>query len=162
MVGFSHPMMLYQCLVQVCMFPSCLVIHFCLSQFSLQFLSVCLPVDEGAEDEVGPLHSGLRYGPAAAGVRCKFLTPSISVSVPDDEPYNSDEENYVHLLFSSEWTEARTQPSVTAQCGEVLLRCEGEQSTVPLFSFSPPTSHTTFISTFTFRDCFDPGLSLTF
>lgn len=124
---------------------SCLL-SFCLSKFSLQSLSVYLFIDEGAEDEVGPLHSGSWCGLATTGKRHKFLTPSISVSVPDDEPCNSDEEYYEHPLFSSEWTDSGMPVSATAQSPEALLdHDEGEQSMVPLSSSSPPPCHIHFI-----------------
>ncbi|KAJ6665325.1 hypothetical protein lerEdw1_004374, partial [Lerista edwardsae] len=110
---------------------------------SLQSLSVCLFVDEGAEDEVGPLHSSSWYGPATTGKRHKFLTPSISVSVPDDEPYNSDEEYYEHPLFSSEWTDAGTPLSATAQSAEALLDHEEVLLSLHVSILSPflPSTH---------------------
>ncbi|KAM9380618.1 microtubule-associated protein 2 [Phaethornis superciliosus] len=43
------------------------------------------------------------------------------VSVPDEEPYNSDEEYYEHPLFSSEWTGSSSHPSATVKSTEVLL-----------------------------------------
>ncbi|XP_035249549.1 microtubule-associated protein 2 isoform X20 [Anguilla anguilla] len=43
--------------------------------------------------------------------RCKFLAPSISVSVPDDDPSHSDEEYYEHPLFSPEWSRHGSRPS---------------------------------------------------
>ncbi|KAL8183720.1 UNVERIFIED_CONTAM: hypothetical protein K2H54_049453 [Gekko kuhli] len=55
------------------------------------------------------------------GTRHKFLTPSISVSVPDDEPYNSDEEYFEHLWFSSKQTDAGTPAGATAQSAGALL-----------------------------------------
>lgn len=109
----------------------------------LQFLSVCLFVDAGAEDKVGPLPLCPGCGPAASREWRKGLAPSISVSVPDDEPYNSDEEYYEHPLFSSEWTGSSTHPSATVKSTEVLLGYdEGELSMVPFCSSSPlPTCH---------------------
>lgn len=114
---------------------------FCLSV--LRFLSVCLFVDAGAEDKVGPLPLCPGCGPAASREWRKRLAPSISVSVPDDEPYNSDEEYYEHPLFSSEWTGSSTHPSATVKSTEVLLGYdEGEPSMVPFCSSSPlPTCH---------------------
>lgn len=114
---------------------------FCLSV--LQFLSVCLFVDAGAEDKVGPLPLCPGCGPAASREWRKGLAPSISVSVADDEPYNSDEEYYEHPLFSSEWTGSCTHPSATVKSTEVLLGYdEGELSMVPFCSSSPlPTCH---------------------
>lgn len=111
----------------------------CLVQFSLQFLPVCLFVDEGAEDQVGPLHRFPSHEPATSGERRRLLAPSISVSVPEDEPYNSDEEYYEHPLFSSEWTSVL--PSVTAHSAEVHLGQEkGEPSMGPFCSSSPACS----------------------
>ena len=87
---------------------------------------MCLFVDEGAEDQVGHLHRFPSHEPATSGERRGLLAPSISVSVPDDEPYNSDEEYYEHPLFSSEWTSV--PPSVTAQSAQAHLGQEkGEQ-----------------------------------
>lgn len=124
-----------------CVHPvlSCL----CLSVCPAVFVCVCLFVDEGAEDKVGPLHHCPGCGPAASREWCKRLAPSISVSVPDDEPYNSDEEYYEHPLFSSEWTGSSTHPSATVKSTEVLLgHDEGELSMVPFCSSSPlPTCH---------------------
>ncbi|XP_031814005.1 microtubule-associated protein 2 isoform X8 [Sarcophilus harrisii] len=77
--------------------------------------------DEGAEDKVGPL-------PATSGERRKLLAPSISVSVPDDDPYNSDEEYYEHPLFSSEWTDCSMLPSATTQMAETLLSHDKEET----------------------------------
>ncbi|XP_060224493.1 microtubule-associated protein 2 isoform X9 [Meriones unguiculatus] len=84
--------------------------------------------DEGAEDQVGPLHRFPSHEPATSGERRRLLAPSISVSVPDDEPYNSDEEYYEHPLFSSEWTSVL--PSVTAQSAEAPLGREKEEETL--------------------------------
>ena len=97
---------------------------------------MCLFVDEGAEDQVGPLHSFPSPEPAASGERRRLLAPSISVSVPDDEPYNSDEEYYEHPLFSSEWTSV--PPSVTAQSAQAHLgREKGEQEHGTLWLLLP-------------------------
>uniref|UniRef100_A0A671KGE9 Microtubule-associated protein n=1 Tax=Sinocyclocheilus anshuiensis TaxID=1608454 RepID=A0A671KGE9_9TELE len=75
-------------------------------QISLQFFSLCLFVDVGDEEEAGPLR---RFQNSRE--RCKFLAPSISVSVPEDDPYHSDEEYYEHPLFSPEWTRSGSRPS---------------------------------------------------
>ncbi|XP_059896849.1 microtubule-associated protein 2 isoform X3 [Gadus macrocephalus] len=61
--------------------------------------------DVGDEEEAGPLR---RFQNSRE--RCKFLAPSISVSVPEDEPYHSDEEYYEHPLFSPEWTRSGVRP----------------------------------------------------
>lgn len=115
----------------------------CLSVCPAVFVCVCLFVDEGAEDKVGPLRHCPGCGPTASREWRKRLAPSISVSVPDDEPYNSDEEYYEHPLFSSEWTGSSTRPSATVKSTEVLLgHDEGELSMVPCCSSSPlPTCH---------------------
>lgn len=97
---------------------------------------MCLFVDEGAEDQVGPLHSFPSHEPATSGERRRLLAPSISVSVPDDDPSNSDEEYYEHPLFSSQWTASSVLPSGPAQSAEAHLgREKGEPSMVPL---APP------------------------
>ncbi|PKU34369.1 microtubule-associated protein 2 isoform x1 [Limosa lapponica baueri] len=93
-------------------------------------MSSLFPVDEGAEDKVGPLHHCPGCGPAASREWRKQLTPSISVSVPDDEPYNSDEEYYEHPLFSSEWTGSSTRPSATVKSTVVLLGHDEEEEPV--------------------------------
>lgn len=113
--------------------------HVCLVQFSLQFLPVCLFVDEGAEDQVGPLHRFPSHEPASSGERRRLLAPSISVSVPDEEPYSSDQEYYEHPLFSSEWTSVL--PRVTAQSAEGHLDQEkGEQEHGALWLLLPACS----------------------
>lgn len=123
---------------------SCLTLSVCLS--CCFYLCVCLFVDEGAEDKVGPLHSCLHYGPTASGERRKHLAPSISVSVPDDDPCHSDEEYYEHPLFSSEWNDSNTLPSATVQSAEALLSHEkGELNMVPFCSSSPPPCQMIFI-----------------
>ncbi|KAI4892248.1 hypothetical protein NFI96_004305 [Prochilodus magdalenae] len=63
-------------------------------------------LDVGDEEEAGPLR---RFQNSRE--RCKFLAPSISVSVPEDDPYYSDEEYYDHPLFSPEWTLSGARPS---------------------------------------------------
>ncbi|XP_068428017.1 microtubule-associated protein 2 isoform X2 [Clinocottus analis] len=65
-----------------------------------------LEQDVGDEEEAGPLR---RFQNSRE--RCKFLAPSISVSVPEDDPYHSDEEYYDHPLFSPEWTHSGTRPT---------------------------------------------------
>ncbi|XP_058890005.1 microtubule-associated protein 2-like isoform X5 [Acipenser ruthenus] len=65
-----------------------------------------LKEDVGDKEKAGPLR---RFQNSRE--RCKFLAPSISVSVPDDDPYHSDDEYYDHPLFSSEWTHSCTLPS---------------------------------------------------
>ncbi|KAM4558734.1 microtubule-associated protein 2 isoform 7-T7 [Odontesthes bonariensis] len=62
--------------------------------------------DVGDEEEAGPLR---RFQNSRE--RCKFLAPSISVSVPEDDPYHSDEEYYEHPLFSPEWTHSGARPT---------------------------------------------------
>ncbi|XP_032920428.1 microtubule-associated protein 2 isoform X6 [Catharus ustulatus] len=74
-----------------------------------------LEEDAGAEDKVGLL----QQCPSRQWRR--HLAPSISVSVPQEEPCNSDEEYYEHPLFSSEWTGPSTHPSATVKSTEVLL-----------------------------------------
>nr|XP_061827711.1 microtubule-associated protein 2-like isoform X1 [Nerophis lumbriciformis]XP_061827712.1 microtubule-associated protein 2-like isoform X1 [Nerophis lumbriciformis] len=65
-----------------------------------------LDQDVGDEEEAGPLR---RFQNSRE--RCKFLAPSISVSVPEDDPYHSDEEYYEHPLFSPEWTHSGARPA---------------------------------------------------
>ena len=115
----------------------------CLVQFSLQFLPVYLFVDEGAQDQVGPLHRFPSHEPATSGKRRRLLAPSISVSVPDDDPSNSDEEYYEHPLFSSQWTTSSVLPSAPAQSAEAHLGQEkGEPSMVPFCPSSQPAALT--------------------
>ncbi|KAI4037889.1 microtubule associated protein 2 [Homo sapiens] len=92
--------------------------------------TVTVEEDEGAEDQVGPLHRFPSHEPATSGERRGLLAPSISVSVPDDDPYNSDEEYYEHPLFSSERTTSSVLPSVTAQSAEAHLGQEKEEETL--------------------------------
>ncbi|KAM9123067.1 microtubule-associated protein 2 [Pangshura tecta] len=89
-----------------------------------------LAEDEGDEEKVGPLHSCPCYRSAASGERRKHLAPSISVSVPTEDPCHSDEEYYEHPLFSSEWTDSSTFPSSAAQSAEALLGHDEEEETV--------------------------------
>ncbi|XP_062258613.1 microtubule-associated protein 2 isoform X3 [Platichthys flesus] len=65
-----------------------------------------LEQDVGDEEEAGPLRCFQN-----SRERCKFLAPSISVSVPEDDPYHSDEEYYDHPLFSPEWTHSGARPT---------------------------------------------------
>lgn len=124
--------------VALCVLVQVLSPCVCLVQFSLQFLPVCLFVDEGAEDQGGPLHRFPSHETASSGERRRLLAPSISVSVPDDDPSNSDEEYYEHPLFSSQWTACNVLPSVPAQSAEAHLGQEkGEPSMVPFCSSSP-------------------------
>uniref|UniRef100_A0ABI7YUH5 Microtubule-associated protein n=1 Tax=Felis catus TaxID=9685 RepID=A0ABI7YUH5_FELCA len=92
--------------------------------------TVTVEEDEGAEDQVGPLHRFPRHEPATSGERRRLLAPSISVSVPDDDPCNSDEEYYEHPLFSSQWTTSSVLPSVPAQSAEAHLGQEKEEETL--------------------------------
>uniref|UniRef100_A0A8I5TWZ8 Microtubule-associated protein n=2 Tax=Pongo abelii TaxID=9601 RepID=A0A8I5TWZ8_PONAB len=92
--------------------------------------TVTVEEDEGAEDQVGPLHRFPSHEPATSGERRRVLAPSISVSVPDDDPYNCDEEYYEHPLFSSEWTTSSVLPSVTVQSAEAHLGQEKEEETL--------------------------------
>ncbi|OWK12781.1 MAP2, partial [Cervus elaphus hippelaphus] len=85
---------------------------------------------EGAEDQVGPLQGFPSHEPATSGERRRLLAPSISVSVPDDDPSNSDEEYYEHPLFSSQWTASSVLPSVPAQSAEAHLGQEKEEETL--------------------------------
>ncbi|XP_036400853.1 microtubule-associated protein 2-like isoform X2 [Megalops cyprinoides] len=64
------------------------------------------PLEQGDEEEARPLQ---RFQNSRE--RCKFLAPSISVSVPDDDPSRSDEEYFEHPLFSPEWTRHGYRPS---------------------------------------------------
>lgn len=84
-------------------------------------------VDVGDEDEAGPL---CRFQNSRE--RCKFLAPSISVSVPEDDPYHSDEEYYEHPLFSPEWTHSGSRPTGQAVA---FRQIEGEPRMVPLCYF---------------------------
>ncbi|KAG8520949.1 Microtubule-associated protein 2, partial [Galemys pyrenaicus] len=92
--------------------------------------TVTVEEDEGAEDQVGPLHRFPSHEPATSGERRRLLAPSISVSVPDDDPSNSDEEYYEHPLFSSEWTTCSVLPTVPAQSAEAHLGQEKEEETL--------------------------------
>ncbi|XP_068613533.1 microtubule-associated protein 2-like [Brachionichthys hirsutus] len=97
-----------------------------------------LEQDVGEEEEAGPLR---RFQNSRE--RCKFLAPSISVSVPEDDPYHSDEEYYEHPLFSPEWTHSGSRPTgqavtfrqieeetmeaLTAECEEEVEEEEEEE-----------------------------------
>ncbi|KAM9804929.1 microtubule-associated protein 2 [Neosynchiropus ocellatus] len=80
-----------------------------------------LDQDVGDEEEAGPLR---RFQNSRE--RCKFLAPSISVSVPEDDPYHSDEEYYEHPLFSPEWTHSGSRPTGQA----VAFRQIEEEETI--------------------------------
>lgn len=97
-------------------------------------------VDVGDEEEAGPLR---RFQNSRE--RCKFLAPSISVSVPEDDPYHSDEEYYEHPLFSPEWTHSGSRPTGQAVA---FRQIEGEPRMVPLCHSLPsiPLSLTLFLS----------------
>uniref|UniRef100_A0A8C0HTM5 Microtubule-associated protein n=1 Tax=Balaenoptera musculus TaxID=9771 RepID=A0A8C0HTM5_BALMU len=92
--------------------------------------TVTVEEDEGAEDQVGPLHRFPSHEPATSGERRRLVAPSISVSVPDDDPSNSDEEYYEHPLFSSQWNTSSVLPSVPAQSAEAHLDQEKEEETL--------------------------------
>uniref|UniRef100_UPI003AAC47E5 microtubule-associated protein 2 n=1 Tax=Centroberyx gerrardi TaxID=166262 RepID=UPI003AAC47E5 len=79
-----------------------------------------LEQDVGDEEEAGPLR---RFQNSRE--RCKFLAPSISVSVPEDDPYHSDEEYYEHPLFSPEWTHSGSRPA-----GQAVAFRQIEEETV--------------------------------
>ncbi|XP_056145330.1 microtubule-associated protein 2 [Lampris incognitus] len=79
-----------------------------------------LQQDVGDEEEAGPLR---RFQNSRE--RCKFLAPSISVSVPEDDPYHSDEEYYEHPLFSPEWTHSGSRPA-----GQAVAFRQIEEETV--------------------------------
>ncbi|KAL6100660.1 map2 [Pungitius sinensis] len=79
-----------------------------------------LEQDVGDEEEAGPLR---RFQNSRE--RCKFLAPSISVSVPEDDPYHSDEEYYDHPLFSPEWTHSGSRPT-----GQAVAFRQIEEETV--------------------------------
>lgn len=114
------------------------VFFLCTSVCAAAFVCVCLFVNAGAEDKVGLLQHCPGSGPAASREWPGHLAPSISVSVPEEEPCNSDEEYYEHPLFSSEWTGSSTHPSATVKSTEVLVgHDEGELSMVPFGSSSP-------------------------
>lgn len=102
------------------------------SRFPCISFSLCLFVDVGDEEEAGPL---CRFQNSRE--RCKFLAPSISVSVPEDEPYYSDEEYYDHPLFSPEWTLSGSCPSGQAAA---FSQIEGEPRMVPLHHLPPFSS----------------------
>ncbi|XP_059896856.1 microtubule-associated protein 2 isoform X9 [Gadus macrocephalus] len=79
--------------------------------------------DVGDEEEAGPLR---RFQNSRE--RCKFLAPSISVSVPEDEPYHSDEEYYEHPLFSPEWTRSGVRPVQAVPFRQIeALKMESEK-----------------------------------
>ncbi|XP_067891959.1 microtubule-associated protein 2 [Heterodontus francisci] len=83
--------------------------------------------DLGIEVKAKPLQRCSSYQPATTQEKRKFLAPSISVSVHDEEPYNSDEEYYEHPLFSSQWTATSTLPSATVQQADELYSQDKEE-----------------------------------
>ncbi|XP_038644512.1 microtubule-associated protein 2-like isoform X4 [Scyliorhinus canicula] len=87
------------------------------------------PTQKDLEIEVKakPLQSYSSYQPATTQEKRKLLAPSISVSVHDEEPYNSDEEYYEHPLFSSQWTATSTLPSATVQQADELCSQDKEE-----------------------------------
>lgn len=107
-------------------FPSfyCLSFSLCPNFPAVLLLVSVLFVDVGDEEEAGPLR---RFQNSRE--RCKFLAPSISVSVPEDDPYHSDEEYYEHPLFSPEWTHSGARPTGHAVA---FRQIEGEPRMVPL------------------------------
>ncbi|XP_067843998.1 microtubule-associated protein 2-like isoform X3 [Heptranchias perlo] len=82
--------------------------------------------DLGIEVEAKPFQRCSSYQPATTQEKRKLLAPSISVSVHDEEPYNSDEEYYEHPLFSSQWTATSTLPSATVQQADELYSQDKE------------------------------------
>uniref|UniRef100_UPI00398EC162 microtubule-associated protein 2-like n=1 Tax=Pristiophorus japonicus TaxID=55135 RepID=UPI00398EC162 len=76
--------------------------------------------DLGIEVQAKPLQRCSSYQPATTQEKRKLLAPSISVSVHDEEPYNSDEEYYEHPLFSSQWSATSTLPSAAVQQADEL------------------------------------------
>ncbi|XP_072434890.1 microtubule-associated protein 2 isoform X4 [Chiloscyllium punctatum] len=83
--------------------------------------------DVGIEVKAKPLQRCSSYQPATTQEKRKLLAPSISVSVHDEEPYNSDEEYYEHPLFSSQWTATSTLPSATVQQADELYSQDKEK-----------------------------------
>ncbi|XP_069052762.1 microtubule-associated protein tau isoform X17 [Lepisosteus oculatus] len=92
-----------------------------------------LEEDVGDEEKAGPLR---RFQNSRE--RCKFLAPSISVSVPDDDPYHSDDEYYEHPLFSSEWTHSGSRPS-----GQAAMFRQIEEETIEALSAAEEEEWTT-------------------
>ncbi len=135
-------------------FLLCLFVSVSLSRFSLQFFSLCLFVDVGDEEEAGPL---CRFQNSRE--RCKFLAPSISVSVPEDDPYHSDEEYYEHPLFSPEWTRSGSRPPGQAAA---FRQIEGEPRMVPLcHSLLPSSSFLSLLPSTSFFSSASTPLSFT-
>uniref|UniRef100_A0A4W3IUL6 Microtubule-associated protein n=1 Tax=Callorhinchus milii TaxID=7868 RepID=A0A4W3IUL6_CALMI len=97
----------------------------CLLNYPCSFF-LCLFVDLRVEVKAKPLQRCSSYQPATTQERRVLLAPSISVSVHDDEPYNSDEEYYEHPLFSSEWTATSPLPSATVQQADELCSQDKE------------------------------------
>ncbi|XP_041057368.1 microtubule-associated protein 2 [Carcharodon carcharias] len=83
--------------------------------------------DLGIEVKAKPLQRCSSYQPATTQEKRKLLAPSISISVHDEEPYNSDEEYYEHPLFSSQWTATSTIPSATVQQADELCSQDKEE-----------------------------------
>uniref|UniRef100_A0A674F280 Microtubule-associated protein 2 n=1 Tax=Salmo trutta TaxID=8032 RepID=A0A674F280_SALTR len=107
------------------------------------------PLDQDVgdeEEEACPLHHFQN-----SRERCKFLAPSISVSMPEDDPYHSDEEYYDHPLFSPEWDRSvSSRPSVPAAA---FRQIQGEPRMVPLRT---PFFLPIFPSSFLFLPLFYP------
>uniref|UniRef100_A0A3Q3JIQ4 Microtubule-associated protein n=1 Tax=Monopterus albus TaxID=43700 RepID=A0A3Q3JIQ4_MONAL len=91
-----------------------------------------LEQDVGDEEEAGPLR---RFQNSRE--RCKFLAPSISVSVPEDDPYHSDEEYYEHPLFSPEWTHSGSRPTGQAVAFRQIEALKMESDNQASGSMSP-------------------------
>lgn len=140
------------------MCPSCFIfpVSVCLSVCPAAFVCLCVFVNAGAEDKVGLLQHCPGCGGVTAGASREWhLAPSISVSVPQEEPCSSDEEYYEHPLFSSEWAGSSTHPSATVKSTEVLLgHDEGELSMVPFGSSSPLLTCHPFHSLCVWHCCF--------
>ncbi|XP_048390525.2 microtubule-associated protein 2-like isoform X6 [Stegostoma tigrinum] len=83
--------------------------------------------DVGIEVKAKPLQRCSSYQPATTQEKRKLLAPSISVSVHDEEPYNSDEEYYEHPLFSSQWAATSALPSATVQQADELYSQDKEK-----------------------------------
>lgn len=113
-------------------FSSSLFFGLCPDFPAVLLLVSVLFVDVGDEEEAGPLR---RFQNSRE--RCKFLAPSISVSVPEDEPYHSDEEYYEHPLFSPEWTHSGSRPTGQAVA---FRQIEGEPRMVPICHFPFPST----------------------
>ncbi len=85
--------------------------------------------------------------------------PSISVSVPEDDPYHSDEEYYEHPLFSPEWTRSGSRPPGQAAA---FRQIEGEPRMVPLcHSLLPSSSFLSLLPSTSFFSSASTPLSFT-